>query len=102
MANYVAKSFAILDLFEDAIKRSRFIEREAAENILRLNDLPKNFVCEEHGDWGAKFVNKIVINILYNNSQKESLNSVRQNAVKDFKKGKESWQTHNKFYNVRS
>lgn len=85
MAGYVSKSFAILDLVEDPIHRSSYPARKLAEKILSRNKMPGDFVCDEHYEWGTKFTNRIVANVFYNNRQKESIDSVRQNGVKSFK-----------------
>ena len=61
LVNYVAKSFAIMDVIEVPIKVSQFAEREAAEYILRLNECTKLFVCNDHIHWGERFANRIAI-----------------------------------------
>ena len=96
LANYVAKSFAIKDVIEVPIRVSKFSEREAAEYILRLKWMCKIVCLQWHIHRGDKFANRIVVNIFYNNAQKHSLGSVRQNVVKDLKqrqrkKAKTQW-----------
>ena len=85
MARYVGKSFAILDVVEDSIHRAPYSARPLAEKILELNRMPLDFVCDAHGDWGMKFTNRTVINVFYNNRQKQSADSVRENGVVRFK-----------------
>ena len=86
LANYVAKSFAIMDLVEPSIRNSELPEKQAAEHILQLNECAKIIVCSGHIKWGEKFANRIVVNIFFNiNKQKKTLDSVRQNVLKEFK-----------------
>ena len=85
LAHYVAKRFAMLDVVEGLIFESPLAERTAAEHILRLNEYPKSFMCESHHELGAKFCNRTVVNVFYNNEQKKLSGSVREKAVKSFK-----------------
>ena len=41
-----SKSFAVLDLCEYIIRQSDLQERVAAENVLKFNDLPQSFLCD--------------------------------------------------------
>ena len=43
------------------------------------------FCCDWHCDWGAKFASKIVVNIYFNNKQKQTQDVVRKEAIAGFK-----------------
>ena len=53
MAKYVAKSFAIMDVVEDAVHRSSYRARPLAEKILEMNKEKRDFVCKDCEKWGV-------------------------------------------------
>ena len=63
MATYVGKSFAIMDTVEDAIHKSPYPARALAEKVLEMNEKKEDFVCKDHSRWGAKYANKMVVNV---------------------------------------
>ena len=86
MAKYVGKSFAIMDLVEDPIHQSAYRARPLAEKILEMNNKEKkDFVGDTCEKWGVKFTNRMVVNVFYNNRQKQSADNVRENGVVKFK-----------------
>ena len=59
LAHYVSKSFAMLDLCEYIIRQSDLHERVAAENVMKFNDLPQSFLCDNHLE-NIKFINRTI------------------------------------------
>ena len=43
------------------------------------------FCCEYHLEWGVKFASKIVVNVYFNNKQKQAKDCVRKDSVERFK-----------------
>lgn len=85
LAEFVCTCFAILDFVEeDILQLSRQITK-AATYVLKNYGPPCEFCCNEHNDWGNKFATKIIVNIYFNNKQKQSKDEVRKDAVSGFK-----------------
>ena len=51
--------------------------------IFQLFGPAPDFVCEEHNDWAGKIANRIIINIFFNNAQKESKDAKRKDTLKE-------------------
>ena len=69
LMHYVSKSFAMLDLCKYIIHQSDLHERVAAENVLKFNDFPRSFLCDNHLE-NIKFINCTICNVFFNNTQK--------------------------------
>ena len=69
LTHFVSKSFTMLDLCEYIIRQIHLHERVAAENVLKFNDLPQSFLCDNHLD-NIKFTNRTICNVFFNNTQK--------------------------------
>ena len=67
LSQYVCKAFAMLDVAQNLIRTTELIERTAAEYVLKSNDLPLSFLCENHAK-NFKFVNRTICNVFYNNA----------------------------------
>ena len=59
--------------------------RTSAGLVLRKYSNSVRFACNEHLDWGMNFSTKIIVNIFYNNKQKEKNNTVRKSEVSGLK-----------------
>ena len=88
LAHYVANCFAILDLAETSILQQcpNIPRRIGAKVILARLCNNASFSCDAHSTWGSKLVQNVVINIFFNNKQKIVTSSIRNEAVKTFKK----------------
>ena len=84
LAQYVSKSFAMLDTASIIIFKSTLPERVAGESVLTMNTCAQSFLCEQH-TVNIKFINRIICNVYFNNAQKKSVNEVRKDAVQQFK-----------------
>ena len=62
LTHYVSKFFAMLDLCIYIIRQSNLHERVAAENILKFNDLPQSFLCDNYLE-SIKFINRTICNV---------------------------------------
>ena len=85
LADFVCNSFAILDYLEHDIIAFEIPVAKAATYTLKRYCPVSNFICETHRDWGFKFATKIIVNIFFNNKQKQAKHSVRKEAVSTFK-----------------
>ena len=91
IAEFISSCFAILDFCDEFIELHRqSTTRKSAETILETYSPKYVFTCEQHIEKGYKFAAKIVINIFYNNKQKFSLDEIRKDTVKIFKKRQRS------------
>ena len=90
LVDYVCSSFAILDFLEDDIITFDIPVVKAANYTLKRYGLSPNFACDTHKEWGFKFASKIIVNIFFNNKQKHAKDSVRKEAVSEFKTRKRS------------
>ena len=84
LCHHVAKSFALLDMCQQEIEQSHLPVRHASQILLKRNDLPVNFLCPAHisSTWG---INKVVINVFWNNHCKNKNNETRRDCVNAFK-----------------
>ena len=87
LLHYTATSFGILDLIESLVRNSNVGERYACEHILKLFGPSPEFACnaEHHNDIAAKVANRIIVNIYFNNAQKESKDAKRKDNLAAFK-----------------
>ena len=87
LAEFTCSGFAVLDICDAKIAKFPIIPtRTCAEHILRQFLTSDGFVCTNHSSWGMQFALKIIVNIFFNNKQKEIADSVRKDLVKGFKK----------------
>ena len=89
LAGCVCDSFAILDLLEKDLLASELPIQKVAIHVLDRYRSISRFVCDNHEEWGFKFAIKFVVNIFFNNLQKQAKDTVRKEVVKTFKKDKE-------------
>ena len=82
--HYVNKSFAMLEVAQTTIKSSDLPERQAAEQVLNLNDSPAHFLCDEHKQ-NIKFINRTICNVYFNNAQKLVCAQIRKDSLQQFK-----------------
>ena len=87
LAEFTCSGFAVLDICDAKIAKFPIIPtRTCAEHILRQFLTSDGFVCTNHSSWVMQFALKIIVNIFFNNKQKEIADSVRKDLVKVFKK----------------
>ena len=84
LTDYVCKSFAMLELCETVTRKADLPERVAAEHILKLNNVPLSFLCDNHSAV-IKFINRSICNVFFNNGQKLGNSQVRKDVVQNFK-----------------
>ena len=80
LAQYVSKSFAILESAFVIILNSSMNERDAGKCVLTKNTCSQSFLCEQH-TFKVKFINRIICNVYFNDAQKLSANEVRKDTV---------------------
>ena len=80
LTKYVCTSFAMLELCDNMIHKTELHERDAAENMLKFNNLPQPFLCESHSQ-AIKLINRIISNVYFNNAKKHVNNQVRQDVL---------------------
>ena len=91
LTHYVRKSFAMLDLCEYIIRQSDLHERVAAENVMKSNDLPQSFLCDNHLE-NIKFINCTICNVFFNNTQKLVYCQVRREVAQQRqRKRRQTW-----------
>ena len=87
LADFVCSCFAVLDFVGDHIQKYQVINvRQVSNNILQQYAPRVDFTCIDHVKWGFNFATKSIINIFFNNKEKIASDSVRKDAVVDFKK----------------
>ena len=57
-------------------------ERLAAENVMKFNNLPQSFLCDNHLE--NKFIHHTICNVYFNNAQKLVNNQVQREVVQQF------------------
>lgn len=82
---YVAQSFANLDVSSKIIRKSTIPERKAGEEILKTLDRPQLF-CDKHKIINSARLDRIITNIFFNNQRKRVTESVVKDRVASFKK----------------
>ena len=86
LIDYVSDDFAILDLSKSILKSSKLPARYAAEILLESFGPNLQLTCETHIDSTKKFVNRIIVNIFFNNGRKISSNNIKKDEIGAFKK----------------
>ena len=82
LIEFVSSAFAILDMTDVHIAMYKSISVSVlARLVLKKYTNCARFTCNEHLDWARKISIKTVINIFYNNKQKEKNSMVRKCAV---------------------
>ena len=76
--------YHILHLCHREIIESELPERTAAEIALKRNHSPVTFLCPDNTNF-LKFINRTVVNVYFNNERKQKQDSIRKDAIKDFK-----------------
>ena len=71
LAEFCAAAFVILDFVEGDILSIGQVTRSAMY-VLKYYGPKCEFCCQYHLDWGVKFASKIVVNIYFNNKQKQA------------------------------
>ena len=84
LTHYVSKSFAMLNLCEYIIRQSDLRKRVAAENVMKFNDLPQSFLCDNLLE-NIKFINRTICDDFFNNNQKLVNSPVQREVVQQFK-----------------
>ena len=87
LLQYASSLFGILELIDPLVRKYNVGERFACEHLLKKYGPTPEFMCvnEEHNKLAARVAIRIVINIYYNNSQKESKDSKRKESVTGMK-----------------
>ena len=90
--HYVCNGFAILELVEDTLlsKFSNIPVRSAARYVLLHFGSNIVFACQEHLDFTANMVSKIIVNVYFNNKQNLANDTVRKEQLAEFKKRQRS------------
>ena len=83
LAEFLCSCFAILGFVEGDILSSGQVTRSAMY-ILKYNGPKCEFCCQYHLDWGVKFASKIVVNVYFNNKQKQAKDCVCKDSVESF------------------
>ena len=83
LAEFVCSCFAILD-FEGDILSIGQVTRSAMY-VLKYCGPKCEFCCQYHLDWGIKFASKIVVNVYFNNKQKQAKDCVCKDSMESFK-----------------
>ena len=81
LLHYSASTFGMLQMLEPVLRRYNVNERRACEHLFGLYGPEPDFVCDEHCEWAGKIANRIIVNIFYNNAQKESKDKKRKDNV---------------------
>ena len=76
--------FLILDFVEGDILPIGQVTRSAMY-VLKYYGPKCEFCCQYHLDWGVKFASKIVVNVYFNNKQKQAKDCVRKDSMESFK-----------------
>ncbi len=85
LIQYTSAVFGMLQEIEPLVQKSNVSERHACEHLLKLFGPTSDFVCEKHNEQAGKVANRILVNIFYNNSQKESKDTKRKDSIEGFK-----------------
>ena len=86
LVDFTCSCFAVLDYTSKFIEKESVVPaRTVAEYILGTFSPKIEFTCDIHKDWGFRFVTQIIINIIFNNKQKISADTVRKNIIVAFK-----------------
>ena len=87
LAELTCSCFAILDFIAPTLRRYNVVNVKRVASMILAEFAPKRkIICSTHENWGRQFCFKVIINIFFNNKQKESLDTVRKDSLKAFKK----------------
>ena len=86
LINYVCDSFAFIDYVNDDIISSGLTARKAA--LIVLNNCIKHdsFLCSCHWTDGKVYVDKIIVNVYFNNKRKIITDEIHKDNIASFKK----------------
>ena len=74
----------MLELSDNIIHKIELHERDAAENVLKINDLSSSCLCDSHLQ-AIKLTNRIICNAYFNIAEKHVNNQARREVVEHFK-----------------
>ena len=77
LTQYVCKSFAMPELFDNMINKREHHESVAAEKVLKFNNFSLSFLCESHSQ-AIKLINRIICNVYFNSAKKQVNNQFRR------------------------
>ena len=93
LTHYISKFFAMLELCKYVIGQSDLHKRDAAENVMKFNNLPQSFLCDNHLE-SIKFINHTICHIFFNNTQKLVNSQVQREVVPQFEAKAKEVTTH--------
>ena len=64
-------------------RKSKRHEKVATENVMKFNDLPQSFLCDNHLE--NKFINRTICNVFFLNPQKLVNSQVQREVIQQFK-----------------
>ena len=89
LAEFTADCFAVLDFVSPLFTKHQVENvREVATIILNQHAPSVAFTCRKHKNWGRRFAIKPIVNTFFNNKQKLLNDTVRKDAVGEFKRVK--------------
>ena len=89
LAEFTADCFAVLDFVSPLFTKHQVENvREVATVILNQHAPSVAFTCSKHKNWGRRFAIKPVVNSFFNNKQKLLNDTIRKDAVGEFKRMK--------------
>ena len=89
LADFVQRCFALLDYASELMQKHNITNvKDVARIVLEKFAPMVTFVCDDHVKWGFQFRSKPVINSFFKNKVKVANESVRKDAVAEFKKCK--------------
>ena len=93
LTDFIFQTFTILHYISPTIhKEKKKNNRKITENVLPKHlNIVVNFACVNHEDWAVRFSVRAFINSFYNNEQKITNQSVREDQIK-IKPGKDACQ----------
>ena len=84
LAEFVRSCFAVSYFVEGDILSIGQVTRYAMY-VLKYHGPKCEFCCQYHLGWGIKFASKIVVNVYFNNKQKQAKDCVCKDSVESFK-----------------
>ena len=84
LEEFLSSCFAILLFVEGDILSIGQVTRTAM-HVLEYYGPKCELCCQYHLDWGVKFASKIVVNVYFNNKQKQAKDCVCKDSVESFK-----------------
>ena len=98
LAEFVCSCFAILGFVEGDILSTGQVTRSPMY-VLKYYGSKCELCCQYHLDWGVKFASKIVVNVYFNNKQKQAKDCVRKDSTQ-WRASKPVNGENNLFYNT--